>query len=180
MSNRQKTLALVVAALVIVAAGAWVWISYDHNGTEGGSGGSVATGTPTSATRAPVPAGTVVPNEGATDTPAGVAVPAVQSIGDPSGNTSYRSFNITAQGGTFSPATIAVNEGDTVDLEITAADAAYSFTQPDYGFNAAIAKGKTQRIQFQALQTGDFIFYCGSCGGPAKGPVGHIIVTAKQ
>ena len=71
-----------------------------------------------------------------------------------------------------------MNQGDIVNLEITAADANYGFTQPDYGLNASIVKGKTQQIQFQALQSGNFEFYCGSCGGPAKGPVGHIIVNA--
>jgi heme/copper-type cytochrome/quinol oxidase subunit 2 len=74
---------------------------------------------------------------------------------------------------------VIVNQNDTVNLELTAVDAAYGFDQPDYGWNTAIPKGKTQAIQFQALQPGDFIFYCASCGGPASGPVGHIIVVAK-
>ena len=74
---------------------------------------------------------------------------------------------------------MVVKQGDTVNLELTAVDANYGFTQPDYGFNAAIPDGKTQTIQFQALNVGNFTFYCASCGGPSKGPVGHIIVVAK-
>jgi heme/copper-type cytochrome/quinol oxidase subunit 2 len=92
---------------------------------------------------------------------------------------SYRSFNITVQNGAYSPDTVIVNQNDTVNLELTAVDAAYGFDQPDYGFNSAIPKGATKNIQFQALQSGNFLFYCASCGGPASGPVGHIIVVAK-
>jgi len=126
-----------------------------------------------------VPSNVTVPNKGASSTPAGVAVPVVQGAGDPSGDVSYRSFNISIQNDAYTPNTVIVNQGDTVNLELTAVDAAYGFDQPDYGFNAAIPQGKTQTIQFQALQTGSFTFYCASCGGPSKGPVGHIVVVAK-
>jgi heme/copper-type cytochrome/quinol oxidase subunit 2 len=186
MNGTWKIVGIIVAAAaIVVIAVAWYWHSGNNAntavapgiGTVGSnSGGSVA---PSSPTRAPVPSGVIVPNAGATGTLAGVAVPAIQSPGDPEGNVSYRSFNIVIKNGAFSPSTIAVREGDTVNLEITAADANYSFTQPDYGFNKPIAKGKTQIIQFQALESGDFTFYCGSCGGPSKGPVGHLIVTAS-
>lgn len=181
MSNKQKIVGAVAAVIVVaLAVGAgWYLRGTSGSGTAGSSGagaGPGSAGTPSSATRAPVPANVVVPNKGATSTPAGVAVPDIQSVGDAAGNVQYRSFSISIQNGAFTPATVAVNQGDTVDLEITAVDANYSFTQPDYGFNAPIAKGKTQRIQFQALSPGDFTFYCGSCGGPAKGPVGHLIV----
>jgi heme/copper-type cytochrome/quinol oxidase subunit 2 len=121
----------------------------------------------------------VVPNKGAANAPANVAVPVVQAAGNPAGSVDYRSFNISIRGGTFSPDTVIVKQGDTVNLEFTAVDAAYAFTQPDYGFNTPIAEGKPQTIQFQALQTGNFAFYCASCGGPSKGPVGHIIIMPK-
>jgi len=57
------------------------------------------------------PAGTSVPNAGAVNTPSNVAIPAVQSAGDPSGNVSYRSFNIKIDGGAFSPNTVIVKQG---------------------------------------------------------------------
>ena len=53
-----------------------------------------------------------------------------------------------------------VKAGDTVNLELTAVDANYAFTQPQYRFNDPIAKGKTQTVQFQASQVGNFTFYC--------------------
>lgn len=186
MDEKKKIIVEVVVAVVILAAVGAIVI-YALRGSTGGAGsggtqtsgvGSGAAGAPTSPTIMPVPANTVVPNAGATGTPTNVAVPVVQSVGSPSGNVSYRSFNITIDGGAYSPNVVAVKQGDTVNLELTAVDANYGFTQPQYGFNATILQGKKQTIQFQALQTGDFIFYCASCGGPSKGPVGHLIVTA--
>jgi heme/copper-type cytochrome/quinol oxidase subunit 2 len=144
--------------------------------------GMIATNSsaPTSSTRAAVPLAATVPDKGATDTPSNVAVPSVEGIGDPSGNVSYRSFNINIRNNAFSPDTVVVNQGDTINLEITAVDANYSFTQPDYGFNILIGKGEKKTVQFQALQSGDFTFYCASCGGPSQGPVGHIIIVASK
>ena len=177
-------LLVVIAIIAILAVVVVVW--YEHRSSvalgSAGTGSSAATtGMATSSTRTAVPVDVTVPNKGGTSTAAvGVAVPAVQGAGDLSGNVSYRSFNIDIQYDAFSPDTVIVKQGDTVDLELTAVDMNYAFTQPDYGFNAPIAKGKTQRIQFQALQSGNFTFYCASCGGPAKGPVGHLIVVASQ
>ena len=179
---------VIVSTIVIIFIGFWIHsamapslqqmlgVGGSSNGNNGTSASPTASGI---ATVTAVPGGTVAPNAGATNAPSNVAVPAVQSAGDPSGDVSYRSFNISISGGVYSPSTVIVKQGDTVNLELTAADANYAFTQPNLGFDIPIAKGKTQRIQFAALQVGDFIFYCASCGGPSKGPVGHLIVTAN-
>lgn len=171
---------IIVAAVILVVIAVIVGYAI-RGGTENSSGNTGALTTPPSATETvtPVPANIVVPNMGATTTPPNVAVPVVQGAGDPSGSVSYRSFNISIDAGTYSPDTVIVRQGDTVNLKITAVDGNYGFTQPNYGFNAVILKGKTQTIQFEALQAGDFLFYCASCGGPSNGPVGHIIVTGK-
>ncbi len=183
MAKKASIAAGVIVVIAAAIAAGWWWT---RSGSAPGSGNAGNNGTPqavsgaaTSTTRSAVPANVVVPDKGATSTPAGLAVPVVQGAGDVSGNVSYRSFAINVANGAYSPDIVAVHQGDTVDLEITAVDANYGFTQPDYGFNATILKGKTQRIQFQALTTGDFTFYCASCGGPSKGPVGHLIVAAK-
>lgn len=188
MSSTRKTVGIVVAVIVVViiVAGAVVWYRHSENNTaasgtsESAGVSSTTSAIATSSTRAAVPADVVVPDKGATSTPANVAVPAIQGAGDPAGNVSYRSFNISIQNNAYTPSTVIVDQGDTVNLELTAVDAAYGFAQPDYGFNTAIPKGKTQTIQFQALSSGNFTFYCASCGGPSSGPVGHLIVAAKQ
>jgi heme/copper-type cytochrome/quinol oxidase subunit 2 len=120
-----------------------------------------------------------VPNEGDVVVSQDIAVPEVQASAHPTGSGSYRQFALNMDGDAFTPNTVAVHKGDIVDLEVTATDKNYDFTQPDYGFNTiAIAQGATQKVQFQAVNTGKFTFYCSSCGGPAKGPVGYMIVTA--
>jgi heme/copper-type cytochrome/quinol oxidase subunit 2 len=134
-------------------------------------------GTGHSQTWSPTPADTIVPNVGSgATTTQGTAVPAVAVAAAPDSTASFRSFSIQVAGNAYTPNTVIVNKGDTVNLEISAIDGNYGFTQPDYGLNSVIKKGKTQKIQFQALTAGKFTFYCATCGGPAKGPVGYIIV----
>jgi heme/copper-type cytochrome/quinol oxidase subunit 2 len=169
---------VIVIILLVVFHGA------GNSGNPVGSGNSPVATAPsapqTSPTHAAPPPNIVAPSEGAKNVPAGTAVPSVQVPASPDTTSSFRSFSIKISNNAYTPSTVIVNQGDVVDLEITAIDANYAFTQPDYGFNAAIPKGKTQKIQFQALQSGKFTFYCGTCGGPAKGPVGYIIVAAKS
>jgi heme/copper-type cytochrome/quinol oxidase subunit 2 len=192
MHVTKREMWIIGGAVVLVAVA--VFVGYALRG--GGSGSNQLTGsgsgandlTPTNPSSSSsgipmvtaVPANTVVPNKGATTTPSNVAVPAVQSPGNPSGSVSYRSFNINIENGTYSPSTVIVKQGDIVNLRLTAVDANYGFTLPgSYGFNLQIPQGKTQTVQLQASQTGDFLFYCASCGGPSKGPTGHLIVTAN-
>jgi heme/copper-type cytochrome/quinol oxidase subunit 2 len=191
--KRKRVIEIAVGVLILIIVAVLVGYALSRNGAVGSrSSQTGASGAPNAllgpqdalapsgvSTVAPVPAGTSVPNAGAVNTPSNVAIPAVQSAGDPSGNVSYRSFNIKIDGGAFSPNTVIVKQGDTVNLELTAVDASYGFTLPSYKLNAPIAEGKTQTIQFQALQIGDFTFYCGSCGDPSTGPIGHFIVTAN-
>jgi heme/copper-type cytochrome/quinol oxidase subunit 2 len=187
MDTKKKILMVIVLAVVILAVIVFAGYEWRANAptvstsvpASNSNSGAASAPTPSIVTRTAVPANTVVPDKGATGIPANVAVPAVQGPGDPAGNVSYRSFNIKIENNVFSPSTVIVKQGDTVNLSLTAVDGNYGFTQPDYGFNAPIAKGQTKNAQFQVLQSGDFLFYCGSCGGPSKGPVGHIIVTAN-
>ncbi len=188
----MKKKIVIIIALIVVVGGAML-VGYSLRGNNVGTvqndaqnttpstqGSTSAQGVATSSTKTAVPANVSVPNKGATSTVLGAAIPVVQAAGDPSGDVSYRSFAIAIKNGAFSPSTVIVDQGDTVNLNLTAVDASYGFNQPDYGFSVTtIPKGKMQVIQFQALQPGNFTFYCASCGGPSKGPVGHIIVVPK-
>lgn len=177
--NKYKITIVVIGAVVIIVL-LFVLLFWPraNNAPVSTSGNSAASESSSrSATAAPVPANTVVPNAGDTSVPQNVATPHMQSAAAPSSNAAYRQFSISADNNAFVPATVIVKKGDTVDLEITAVDKNYDFTQPDYGFADPIMKGKTQKIQFQATTVGKFTFYCALCGGPAKGPVGYFIVT---
>ncbi len=131
-----------------------------------------------STTRTPAPANVSVP--GATSTvSADVAKPQVVAPAAPGVSKNFRSFKISVGNNVFSPSTVIVNVGDTVHLNLTAADKNYDFTQPDYGFNLEIPKGQTKLLEFQTTTEGKFTFYCKACGGPASGPVGYIIVASQ-
>jgi len=183
MKNKRKNILIAIGGIILVLL--LIIIFWPHGGaslpTQNGSPSVSNNQTPApqkSTTVAPVPANVVIPNEGDKSAPSGVAVPNIQTSAHPSGGSSqYRQFPISANNNTFVPATIAVNVGDIIDLEITAVDKDYDFTQPDYGFSSlSIQKGTTKKVQFQAVSSGKFTFYCSSCGGPSNGPVGYIII----
>lgn len=115
-----------------------------------------------------------VPNASATNLPKNVAKPETVI---PSGSAAIRIFEIKAAGNKFTPDTLIVNNRDTVKIKLTAVDKDYDFTQPDYGLLNYLAKqGQTRTIEFGTSASGKFTFYCETCGGPDKGPVGYLIV----
>jgi heme/copper-type cytochrome/quinol oxidase subunit 2 len=177
--GKQKKI-LIVVAIAIIAVVVIVFILAERNGAKNPNttnGGSANSGTASSApiTRLPVPADVVVPEVG-TATTSDIAVPQVEAAAAPGVGAKYRSFNIIVQNNGFAPSTIAVNLGDTVNLQVGAVDGNYDFTQPDFGFHVALPEGQDKQIQFAATAKGEFVFYCSVCGGPAKGPVGYLIV----
>jgi heme/copper-type cytochrome/quinol oxidase subunit 2 len=183
MTLKDK-IALGLVAIVIVVIVVVVLFMSRSNNTAPQSGVSAldtaATSpapAPASDTRAPVSTGIVVPDRGASNMPANVAVPEMQAVLNATSNASYRSFSLTVANGAFTPNTVIVNVGDSVDLMITATGGNYDFTQPDYGFHVPLPAGKATKIDFGATAAGKFTFYCSSCGGPAKGPVGYIEVA---
>ena len=183
MLKKQTTLIIGLAVTaILIAVGLFVY----KNQASGPSGGNTdyTTGpagtTGTSKTREEAPKNIAVPGAGDTNVPKNVAVPAVVTGTNPAGDVSYRTFAVKAENDKFSPDTVIVNQWDTVVISLTAVDDDYGFTMPDYGFNAKILKGTTQKIQFQAYMDGKFIYYCESCGGPSDGPVGYIIIAPKE
>lgn len=138
-------------------------------------GHGVVTPPPPSPTRAAAPQNVVVPEKGS-NVPANVAVPQTVAVASPNSSGNLRIFNIKVTGDAFIPDTIIVNAGDFPRLLITAVDKNYDFTQPDYGFRSiSIARGTTKTIDMGSTVSGQFTFYCASCGGPARGPVGYLI-----
>ncbi len=88
-----------------------------------------------------------------------------------------RIFSIKAEADKFIPEKIIVNQGDTDHIEFTAVDKNYDFTLSGYNMKQTPQQGETKSLEFQALQDGDFIYYCSACGGLQSGPQGHIIVV---
>ena len=72
-----------------------------------------------------------------------------------------------------------VNEGDVVDLSVTAADKGYDIFFPDFGVQKTAAKGETVKLQFQGYPFGQYKFYCkDSCGSTDVS--GKLIVNKKS
>lgn len=175
--QNKKTIIYVVVALVLIAGLAYFLIS-----STGKPGNETATpGSPTPVaevpkTALPVPAGTVVPGVNSTGTPADVAKPtSVSKIG---GAINATNFSIAIANGKISPANINVYLGTPVNITFSS-DQAYGFVQPDNGLSWSVPAGGSATIQFQSNQPGKFIYYCKSCGGPEKGPVGYFVAVSK-
>jgi nitrous oxide reductase len=121
-----------------------------------------------------------VPEVGETNVSKGVAVPRNVIPASTASEAKIRNFSeMKIENNTFVPEEFIVKQGDVFDVNVTAVDKDYDFTQPDYGFNLNIKKGETKRVQFQATASGKFTFYCKSCGGPEKGPIGYLTVVPK-
>ncbi len=140
--------------------------------------GTPAAGDGRPVTRLSAPPNAVVPERGMS-LAANIAVPDTIGSAGPNTSASYRSFSLKSENDALTPDTVIVWERDTVRLDITAADRAYNFVQPDYGFKIFLPKGGTKTVEFSATASGKFIMYCASCGGPQRGPVGYIIVVPR-
>lgn len=167
MDDRRK-----IAIAVILAILATVAIRFGYRSAE-------APPAKMSPTKSKVPAGTVVPEPDSAGVPGNVALPDVVTAAAPQSGSKFRSFNLRVEGDKFIPDTLAVRVGDTVHVNITAADKDYDFVQPDYGLNGVLPAGQTKILEFQAITEGKYTLYCGKCGGPENGPVGYIIVVGE-
>ena len=176
--SRRHVYILAAGLVVIIVIAAVAFLSFGNpqsntapEQTQNGTGTNVVT-------REAPPSNVVVPDTGTTNVPTGVAVPESVSPSQTGSSQDLRTFAIQANAGAFIPDTVIMKKGDTVHINITAVDRDYDFTQPDYGANGIkIPKGTTKAIDFDGTAPGKFMFYCSSCGGPTKGPVGYIIIT---
>jgi len=180
MSRRDLLILLAVLVALVLA----VWFVVGRTGKDEPAGGT-GTDSPAAAepgetpTRGRVPENIVVPDAGAQNT-GEIAVPKISVQAAPGVESKLRKFEINIEDNLFSPDTLAVNQGDTVQINFKAVDDDYDVVQPDYGLKLAIVKGAVKLMSFDAVSEGKYTFYCESCGGPAKGPVGYVMVVKKQ
>ena len=162
-------LVLIVAILVIVLTG-----GKNEPETPGG-----ATTTPAnqSGTYKPVDANTVVPGMNS-QVDSGIAKPTqVKAVGV--NDLSARNFNVVLNGDSVSPQKIIIKLLDIVTINFSAVDKTYDLTQPDNGLSWTVPRGGSKSLQFQGTTSGEFTYYCVSCGGPDKGPIGYFVVVPK-
>ncbi len=76
-----------------------------------------------------------------------------------------RTFRVEASQFGYSPAVLAVNPGDTVTIELAAADVVHGLALEGYGLETTSDPGQTSRLTFLADQTGTYRFQCTvTCG----------------
>ncbi|MBU6500210.1 MAG: hypothetical protein KGJ89_00015 [Patescibacteria group bacterium] len=185
--SKNKIIGIVVAVVAVVVIIVIVVstknLPTNKNNNLGGiiPGGTGKPSGPTTRESLPQSVVIVVPGANATsNVPQGVAVPTNVAPANMSNTTSYRNFNVTADGDKFTPDILNVYLNDQIVLNITAVDKDYDFTQPDFGYDGVvIRKGTTKTIHIQAPDVAKFIYYCKLCGGPNSGPVGSIFVAPR-
>lgn len=106
-----------------------------------------------------------------------IVIPSLVVAAAPGVDNKYRLFKIAAEKDVYNPSKVIANMGDTVHIDFTAVDKDYDFVFPSYNMVQRAKKGQTKVIEFQALQTGDFIYYCNSCGGVNTKTKGHVIIV---
>jgi len=130
--------------------------------------------------RSEVPVNIIVPDQNTklTDTEKKVtAIPTVVAAAAPGVEAKFRSFDVKADGGVFTPSKIIANTGDTVHINFTAVDKDYDITFPSYSMKQTAKKGQTKVLEFQAVEVGSFLYYCDACGGETSSAKGSIIVA---
>jgi plastocyanin len=181
LADKKKVIEIAIAVVVVIALIVVLLVIRGNGGSPAGGNlpgpESASSSAQASPTRSPAPAVVVVPDAGAKNISSSIAVPQVETAAAPTSDSKYRSFDVIVQNGEFMPSTIDVNQGDEVNLQIGAVGGNYDFTQPDYGFRVPLPNGKNVHFEFGATAPGKFVFYCSVCGGPAKGPVGYLIVV---
>ncbi len=77
----------------------------------------------------------------------------------------------------FAPGRIEVNQGDTIDIDITASDVVHGFYLDGYGIDERLEPGITTHITFVADQAGKFRYRCSvSCGSLHPFMIGELVV----
>lgn len=105
------------------------------------------------------------------------AVPTVVTAAAPGVDAQFRSFDIKAENGIFTPSKIIARVGDTVHINFTAVDKAYDIIFPSYNMKQTAKQGQTKILEFQAVSDGSFLYYCESCGGESSSAKGNIVIA---
>jgi cytochrome c oxidase subunit 2 len=102
---------------------------------------------------------------------------AFAACGGDGGTDNAQVVTITAQQWSFSPNTITLAKGQTVDFELTSNDVHHGFNLPDFGVRADVVPGRTSKVRVTLDKAGTFNFHCDYyCGSGHEGMSGQLIV----
>ncbi len=97
----------------------------------------------------------------------------------PVATVAVKEFNMTATRFQFDPATVTVNRGDMVVINVHNIDTVtHGFSLATYNITESIDPGQTKTIRFMAAEAGEFNFFCSVfCGSGHSDMRGKIIVN---
>jgi cytochrome c oxidase subunit 2 len=85
--------------------------------------------------------------------------------------------NITAQQWQYTPSTISLKKGVTVELALTSKDVHHGFNLPEFNLRADIQPDQTTTLRLTPDKTGTFTFHCDYyCGSGHEEMQGQIVV----
>ena len=89
-----------------------------------------------------------------------------------------RVIKVVARKFVFTPDTISIKKGETVELELTTEDVVMGFNVPDLKVRSDIIPGRVSRLRITPDKVGKFDFYCDMfCGSGHEEMAGMIVVT---
>ena len=88
-----------------------------------------------------------------------------------------RTFDITAKQWEFIPASITVNQGDIVRINVTSTDVDHGFVISAFGVNVEVNASQTEHVEFVADKKGTYTIFCSVFCGTGHGNMkGTLIV----
>lgn len=88
-----------------------------------------------------------------------------------------REFTVTGSNFKFSPATMQVDQGDTVRVTLVSGDMMHDIVFEDFNVRTKVLPvGQRETIEFVADKTGEFEYYCSVGNHRAMGMVGRLTV----
>ena len=88
-----------------------------------------------------------------------------------------KTFDVKLQNMSFDPKDLTVNEGDHVVVNLTNPDSiVHSFVIKDFGVEATVDAGGSQKVEFDANKAGKYEIICVEPGHEAAGMTGTLTV----
>ena len=177
MNKKQTT--IIITFAVVVLGGIVIGLLVKKNGNPilmgGENNGGVPGVTSTLKNAAGQPAFTTEVPKNAVETIPTQVIPIVNQPNAAPG-AKFASFQILATKNGYSPSSITVKKGDTVEINLVAQDGSYDIFSGNAGFYASASPSKPGKISFGVGTSGTFSFGCRDLCPTGKTISGQLIV----
>ena len=177
LKSKKAQIIIGAAGALIVVLALIIGLSYKKSSNNTGDTARKNNGFVETDTKKMVPKGAYVPEVDQQTNDKDLAVPKDVVSAAPDVDAKMRQFEVSANGGVFTPSKISVRKGDTVRINIASIDKDYDFVLPDFGMKQIINKGTQRIVEFQATNEGQYVYYCEKCGGIDSNAKGTITIV---